>query len=157
MPRSWISAPRLIFFFAGAAVGILTRPRSRQAEADQEAIRLLKHQVADLSEKVTQYQAAVEERLQRAESRIEGHTVELAEVPSTQRIVSAVEALLARTMSGLDERLSAQAAAIEALKTTVTETDKLLERVLESLDSLQSEGSPQSSATDSEPSTVVLP
>jgi len=37
----------------------------------------------------------------------------------------------------LDERLSTQANSIEVLKSTVSQTDGLLERVLESLDALQ--------------------
>jgi len=49
-----------------------------------------------------------------------------------------MEQLLSKTMSSLDERLTTQARSIEVLKTTVSQTDSLLERVLESLDSLQS-------------------
>ncbi len=49
-----------------------------------------------------------------------------------------MEQLLSKTMSSLDERLTTQAHSIEVLKTTVSQTDSLLERVLESLDSLQS-------------------
>ena len=48
-----------------------------------------------------------------------------------------MEQLLTKTMSSLDDRLSTQAHSIEVLKTTVSQTDGLLERVLESLDSLQ--------------------
>jgi uncharacterized coiled-coil protein SlyX len=48
-----------------------------------------------------------------------------------------MEQLLSKTMANLDERLTAQAHSIEVLKTTVSQTDGLLERVLESLDSLQ--------------------
>jgi uncharacterized coiled-coil protein SlyX len=49
-----------------------------------------------------------------------------------------MEQLLSKTMASLDERLVTQARSIELLKTTVSQTDNLLERVLESLDSLQS-------------------
>jgi uncharacterized coiled-coil protein SlyX len=41
-------------------------------------------------------------------------------------------------MASLDERLTTQAQSIEVLRATVSQTDTLLERVLESLDSLQS-------------------
>jgi hypothetical protein len=64
----------------------------------------------------------------------------VGETPSTQEIVAAVERLLFRTMTSLDERLSAQAQSIELLKGTVSQTDSLLERVLESIDSLAVEG-----------------
>jgi hypothetical protein len=48
-----------------------------------------------------------------------------------------MEQLLSRTMASLDDRLTTQAHSIEILKSTVSQTDSLLERVLESLDSLQ--------------------
>jgi len=40
-------------------------------------------------------------------------------------------------MSGLEGKLTAQARSIETLQATVSQTDELLERVLESLDTLQ--------------------
>jgi hypothetical protein len=46
-------------------------------------------------------------------------------------------------MSSLDERLTVQAHSIDVLRTTVSQTDGLLERVLESLDSLQTSDSPE--------------
>jgi hypothetical protein len=52
-----------------------------------------------------------------------------------------MEDLLGRTMQSLDQRLEAQAQAVDLLKTTVAQTDVLLERVLESLDSLRQEPS----------------
>jgi uncharacterized coiled-coil protein SlyX len=55
-----------------------------------------------------------------------------------------MEQLLAKTMTSLDERLTTQAHSIEVLKTTVSQTDSLLERVLESLDSLLSFAVPAS-------------
>ena len=48
-----------------------------------------------------------------------------------------MEQFLSKTMGSLDDRLTAQAQSIDVLKTTVSQTDSLLERVLESLDSLQ--------------------
>ena len=77
------------------------------------------------------------------------HAVKLADVPSTTQIVAAMEQLLSKTMTSLDERLTTQAHSIEALKTTVTETDSLLERVLESLDSLQTYTDPAELAGES--------
>ena len=76
-------------------------------------------------------------RFAQVETRLDEHAVKLADVPSTAQIVAAMEQLLSKTMTSLDERLTTQAHSIEALKTTVTQTDSLLERVLESLDSLQ--------------------
>jgi hypothetical protein len=53
-----------------------------------------------------------------------------------------MEQLIARTMTSLDDRLTNQAHSIEVLKATVSQTDSLLERVLESLDSLQNYAAP---------------
>lgn len=66
----------------------------------------------------------------------------MADVPSTSQIIAAMEQLLSKTMSSLDDRLTSQARSIEVLKTTVSQTDSLLERVLESLDSLQAGSEP---------------
>jgi uncharacterized coiled-coil protein SlyX len=76
-------------------------------------------------------------RLRELEARVEEQSAKLAEVPSTDQIVDAMEQLLARTMTSLDDRLTTQSRSIDVLKTTVSQTDSLLERVLESLDSLQ--------------------
>ena len=58
-------------------------------------------------------------------------------MPSTSQIVEAMESLLSKTMTSLDARLSAQAHSIDVLKTTVSQTDELLEKVLESIDRLK--------------------
>ena len=87
-------------------------------------------------------------RFGQIESRLEEHTAKLADVPSTSQIVAAMEQLLTKTMSSLDDRLSAQARSIDVLKTTVSQTDSLLERVLESLDTLQSYSDPSELAED---------
>ena len=59
-----------------------------------------------------------------------------------------MEQLLAKTMTSLDERLTTQAHSIDVLKTTVSQTDSLLERVLESLDSLQTYTDPAALGND---------
>jgi uncharacterized coiled-coil protein SlyX len=68
---------------------------------------------------------------------LDDHAVKLAEAPTIGQIVAAMEQLLSHTMASLDERLSTQSHSIDVLKTAVSQTDSLLERVLESLDSLQ--------------------
>jgi uncharacterized coiled-coil protein SlyX len=80
---------------------------------------------------------AHDRRLARLEARADAHESRLKEIPSTAQVVSAMDALLASAMSGLEGRLTAQAQSIETLQTTVAQTDELLERVLESLDTLR--------------------
>jgi len=82
------------------------------------------------------------------DTRLEEHAAKLADVPSTSQIVAAMEQLLSKTMASLDDRLTTQARSIEVLKTTVSQTDSLLERVLESLDSLQTFTDPSELADD---------
>jgi hypothetical protein len=128
----------MLFFAAGVAAAAVALPLRKRAGADAAAIEDLKKSVADLEARIQAQQAANTDRVARVEARLEEQAAKLADVPSTSQIVSAMEQLLSRTMSSLDERLTTQAHSIEVLKTTVSQTDSLLERVLESLDSLQS-------------------
>jgi uncharacterized membrane-anchored protein YhcB (DUF1043 family) len=119
--------PRAAILLAGVAVGaIATRRKSR---SETEAASLWRS-MADL-------EARVEGRFQQVEQRVDEHQARLLEVPSSSKIVAAMQELLANAMNGLDQRLSDQVRSIEVLKTTVAQTDELLERVLESIYALQ--------------------
>ncbi|MEO8369669.1 MAG: hypothetical protein ABI806_10740 [Candidatus Solibacter sp.] len=104
---------------------------------DKTATDDLKRSLADLEARLEARQAADDARLSKVEACLEEHAAKLNDVPSTSQIVAAMEQLLTKTMSSLDDRLVTQAHSIEVLKATVSQTDSLLERVLESLDSLQ--------------------
>ena len=129
--------PRAAIFLAGVAVGTLSSRRAPSG-GDAGAVRDLKNSVAELEARLTAQEAAQENRFTQIETRLDDQAAKLANIPSTTQIVSAMEQLLSKTMASLDERLTTQAHSIEVLKTTVSQTDSLLERVLESLDSLQS-------------------
>ena len=150
----------MALFFAGIMAGMLSSRRAQQEgqdAADKEkdntnstadpfnsSISTTKewmNAVQDIERHFAAQETAVEARFQQIEKRLEEHAAKLAQVPSTAQIVSAMEKLLSKTMGSLDDRLTTQAHSIEILKTTVSETDSLLERVLESLDSLQAESS----------------
>ena len=105
--------------------------------------------MASLEAKLATQEAASTGRFAQIELRLDEHASKLADVPSTSQIVSAMEQLLSKTMASLDDRLTSQARSIDTLKTTVTQTDSLLERVLESLDSLQTFTDPSEFAEDS--------
>jgi hypothetical protein len=131
-------------FLAGiAAASLLTGRRRDPAPAPQPEpagagpASEWQGAVAALERRLTEQQAANALRFGQLEARIEEQTARLAEMPTTQQIVGAMEQLIGKTMTSLDERLSTQAQSIEVLKTTVLQTDRLLERVLESLDSIQ--------------------
>jgi chromosome segregation ATPase len=119
------------------AVGALSSSRREPSGAESGALQDLKRSVAELDARLTTQEAATADRFTQVEARLEEQGAKLANIPSTSQIVSAMEQLLSKTMASLDERLTTQAHSIEVLKTTVSQTDSLLERVLESLDSLQ--------------------
>jgi chromosome segregation ATPase len=132
MKRAIARVPRTAIFLAGVAAGALTRTRKRGSEFEE-----LKRKVASLEAQIAARGTATETRFAALEGRLEEHAAKLAEIPSTSQIAQAVEQVLANAMASLDERLTAQAQSIDLLKTTVSQTDALLERVLESIDSLQ--------------------
>ncbi len=130
--------PRMAFFVAGVAAGALTASRKQSAGSDAE-LRDLKASLSNLEARMAAQESANANRFTQIEARLDEHAGKLAEIPSTAQIVGAMEQLLARTMATLDDRLTSQAHSIDLLKTTVSQTDGLLERVLESLDTLQTE------------------
>lgn len=142
MSRVLTYVPRVAIFLAGVAAAVITLPKSGQRGMDKPAVDDLKRSLADLQAGMEARQTADDERFSRVESRLEEHAAMLKDVPSTTQIVAAMEQLLVRTMSSLDDRLTTQAHSIEVLKATVSQTDTLLERVLESLDSLQTYSDP---------------
>ena len=127
--------PRTAILLAGVAAGALLRSKK---DVDAAQLAALKKSLADLEGRVSNQEALHDNRLNQLEAKVEDHEQRLKDVPSTSQIVQAMESLLERTMKSLDERLSSQAHSIELLKTTVSQTDELLERVLESIDSLRS-------------------
>jgi chromosome segregation ATPase len=148
MSRVISYVPRLAIFAAGIVAGVLTSSRRGRDGISPEAEQDLKRSITDLENRLQAHESADAARFAQAETRLDEHAVKLADVPSTSQIVAAMEQLLSKTMTSLDERLTTQAHSIEALKTTVTQTDGLLERVLESLDSLQTYTDPAEFAAD---------
>ena len=138
MSRVLNYVPRVAIFLAGVAAGALSTPRRERSQSESRASEDLKQLIGGLETRLTQQESAAAARMTQIETRLDEHAAKLAEVPSTAQIVSAMEQLLSKTMASLDSRLTTQAQSIDVLKTTVAQTDGLLERVLESLDSLQS-------------------
>ena len=140
--------PRAAFFLAGVAAAAITLPRRERAGMDSATADEVKRSLAGLEDRLQTREAADAARFAQIEIRLEEHAGKLADVPSTSQIVAAMEQLLSKTMASLDDRLTTQAHSIEVLKTTVSQTDSLLERVLESLDSLQTFTDPVDLAED---------
>lgn len=134
--------PRVAIFLAGIAAGALTGGPRRgrgQGGADPATVDALKKSLGELEARVAAHENATATHFEQVDQQLQDHATRLADAPSTSQIIAAMEQLLSKTMGSLDERLSTQARSIEVLKTTVSQTDSLLERVLESLDSLQTE------------------
>ena len=148
MSRVLTYVPRVAIFLAGVAAAAITLLKSGQRGTEKPAADDLKRSMADLEARMEARQATNDERFSRVESRLEEHAAVLKDVPSTAQIVAAMEQLLVKTMSSLDDRLITQARSIEVLKATVSQTDTLLERVLESLDSLQTYSDPTENVSD---------
>ena len=151
MARSLDLLPRFAIFLAGVAAGALARrDRGTAAVAVQPgAVNDLKQSLmTEVEIRIAALESANANRFTQIETKLEEHSAKLAEVPSTAQLVAAMEGLLSKTMASLDDRLTTQASSIEVLKTTVSQTDSLLERVLESLDSLQTYTDPAEFAED---------
>lgn len=141
-----------IFLAGVVAAGLLTSRRGEQAPpAEPRPVRVPENwqrTLTDLEKRLAAQEANTASRFIEVEKRLEEQSARLTDIPSTQQIVSAMEQLIAKTMSSLDDRFTNQAHSIEVLKTTVSQTDSLLERVLESLDSLQSYTEPMELTDD---------
>jgi hypothetical protein len=148
MSRVLNYVPRVAVFLAGVAVAAITLPRRERGGMDPAATDELKRSLAGLEARLQARETADAARFAQVEIRLEEHAGKLRDVPSTGQIVAAMEQLLSKTMASLDDRLTTQAHSIEVLKTTVSQTDSLLERVLESLDSLQTFTDPVDVAED---------
>jgi hypothetical protein len=149
MTKVFHLVPRVAIFLAGVAAGALTGSRRERSEAPSgPAAGEWKEAIAKLESRIEAQQSSVAERFQQVDARLDEQAARLADVPSTSQIIGAMEQILARSMSSLDERLASQAHSIEVLRTTVSQTDGLLERVLESLDSFQAYTDPAELAGD---------
>lgn len=131
---------RLAVLLGGFAAGSLLRQwRSQDAAASRRSLDRLSREWKAQSR-------SHERRLSQLEAESAGHQSRLDRMPSTTQLLAAMDDLLGKAMSGLEGRLTAQARSIEALQLTVTQTDELLERVLESLDTLRD--SPRNTAPE---------
>jgi uncharacterized coiled-coil protein SlyX len=129
-----LTMPRAALLLAGVAAGAMTRIFK---SADDRDLAQLKKSIAALEGRLANQEVLHDNRLNQLETKVVEHEQRLNDVPSTSQIVEAMEALLSKTMTSLDARLSAQAHSIDVLKTTVSQTDELLEKVLESIDRLK--------------------
>ena len=127
----------IAIFLAGVAAGALTMGRRRELRESDSAVAGLKQSIVKLETRLSAQESTVADRVQQMGARLDEQGAQLAEIRSAPEVIRTMEQILAWSMASLDDRLSNQAHSIEALRATISETDILLERVLESLDSLQ--------------------
>jgi chromosome segregation ATPase len=127
--ESFMFLHRVAVVIGGFAAGALSRRWARDGPVPQRSLDRLAREFKAQAR-------AHEYRLGRLEARSEEHEARLKDLPSTAQLLSAMDELLAEARSGLEGKLTAQARSIETLQMTVSQTDELLERVLESLDTL---------------------
>jgi glutamyl-tRNA reductase len=142
MARALSYVPRAAIFLAGVAAGALTLSRRDRGGVDAAALDDLKKSILRLEDRLAADEQANASARKEMDARLTSQDAKLAAVPSVEQLTAAIEQLLMKTMGSLDDRLSAQAHSIDLLKTTVSQTDGLLERVLESLDAIQSYNEP---------------
>jgi hypothetical protein len=136
MPRLLDAIPRAVFILGGITIGAVSILWKSRETAEHSAP--LRRGIADLEAKMSEQSMFYRSKLEEIEQRLEHHDTRLRDVPTIAQIVSTMETMLGNTMSGLDRKLADQVRSIEVLKTTVVQTDELMERVLDSIYSLQS-------------------
>lgn len=121
-----------------ARLATLENGDGRHSEVTHEKSAETLAAVAALESKMASLAARHDGRLAALETHVAGHDAKLKELPTLAQVVSTMEEMLSSTMSGLDQKLSDQVKSIDVLKTTVAQSDELMERVLDSIYSLQS-------------------
>src|SRR5712692_1984700 len=126
--------PRIAILLTGIFMGAVSGLFKARQETDAAP---LKRSIDDLNSKMESQETRVLVKVERLEKRLDEHDAKLKEVPSMNQIVTAMEEMFSSKMDSLDQRISAQVKSIEVLRTTVSQTDELLEQLLETLDSLR--------------------
>jgi chromosome segregation ATPase len=113
---------------------------ARYVTADRRRLEALERTVDGVALHIDEEARRNDARCQSIESRLATCESRLDEIPSLDEIVGAIQQQLSHTGTCIHERLSRQEEAIAVLKTTVAQTDQLLERILDSVESLRRGG-----------------
>jgi hypothetical protein len=142
--------------FLGFVSAMLGRRPEAEREADPPSVPdpILTQRVEDLATLVTGLQHRVEaaaapaqkldaitQRVNQLERRVEQIVLEAPAGPSVEQVLAAVEQMVAAKIGGLDERLTDQVHAIELLRHASTQTDALLHRLIQAVESLAEQSS----------------
>ena len=146
----------LFLGFVSAMLGRRSEGEAGEAAADPPSVPdpILTQRVEDLATLVTGLQHRVEaaaapvqkldaitQRVNQLERRVEQIVLEAPAGPSVEQVLAAVEQMVAAKIGGLDERLTDQVHAIELLRHASTQTDALLHRLIQAVESLAEQSS----------------
>lgn len=92
--------------------------------------------------------STLQKRIASLETLVQEHDAKLRNLPSTEQIVEAMDQVFERGATALHARFAEQTRAIENLQAVVSQTDELLEKVLDSIYSLQPESTPEDPGKD---------
>ena len=114
-----------------------------------ERIEQLTLAVADLQKRVyggapADKLESVSRRVEQLEQRVEQLVNEPPGLPAVDQVLEAVEQMVSAKIGGLDERLTDQVQAIDLLRTASAQTDALLQKLLEAVETLAERNSGES-------------
>jgi hypothetical protein len=102
----------------------------------------------------------ISQRVEKLERRVDELLAEPAQLPPIDQVLAAVEQMISTRIGGLDERLSDQVHAIELLRTASTQTDTLLQRLIQAVEALTgpaAEPERETGKRETPPSTAERP
>jgi uncharacterized coiled-coil protein SlyX len=117
----------LALFMAGALVAGYVRSSKRPTHE----LPALRAALAEMERRVAEEASSTARRFAELDARLAEQSAKLSEIPDMKQIASAVEHAVARAMRPVEERLTAQGQAIDGLKSGISQSDTLLERILD--------------------------
>lgn len=87
-------------------------------------------------------------KLHQLESRLNEQAEKLRQIPTGSDLLAAMQQVLSNVMANLDQRLSDQSHTIEVLKTTINQTDELLERMMDAMGQARQSEEPRDYASE---------
>ncbi len=150
--------PRTVVFVGGAAIGLMSALLRSRESGKQGAGRLTPNTLftqpistmatTRVSTELSPRYSTLQKRVASLEALVEAHDAKLRNVPTTEQIVEAMDQVFERGAAALHARFAEQTRALENLQAVVGQTDELLEKILDSIYSLQPESPTQDPGRD---------
>jgi outer membrane murein-binding lipoprotein Lpp len=146
--------------FLGFLSALLARRRESEAPADAPDPGLSRRvdelagvvaqlrQHLDAAAKPPAQIEAITSRVEQLERRVDQLATEMPAAPPLEQVLAAVEQMVSAKIGGLDERLTDQVHAIELLRRASGQTDALLQRLIQAVESLTEQPESTSSVTE---------